>query len=205
MAAAAKGDRMPEEAIDTQELKDKLDETREVGEHARGAAPWITGLSLSTAIIAVLAAIAALQSGSRANDAMLEKNDAVLHQSKADDAWAYYQAKGVEATVYATQAESAPRPELAERWRAQGEREKVERAEIRHKAEEEERQVAEADRKSEHNLHVHHQFATSVTVFQVAIALAAIAALTRRKPMWWVSLAVGVVGTVFFFIGLLGR
>jgi len=193
---------MPEEGIDTQELKDKLDEAREAEEHARGAVKWITWLSLSTAIIAVLAAIAALQSGSHANDAMLEKNDAVLHQSKADDAWAHYQAKGVEAAVYATQAESASRPELAARWRAEGEREKTERAEIRRVAEEEEKHVAEMDAKSEHSLHVHHQFATSVTVFQVAIALAAIAALTRRKAMWWVSLAVGGTGTVFFVIGI---
>jgi hypothetical protein len=196
---------MPEEGIDTQELKDKLEEAREAGAPERAAAPWITWLSLSTAIIAVLAAIAALQSGSHANDAMLEKNDAVLHQSKADDAWAHYQAKGVEAAVYATQAENAPRPELAARWRAEGEREKTERAEIRHAAEEEEKEVAEMDRRSEHSLHVHHQFATSVTVFQVAIALAAIAALTRRKLMWWVSLAVGATGTVFFVIGVLSR
>jgi Domain of unknown function (DUF4337) len=196
---------MPEEAIDTQELKDKLDEANEAGAHGRAAAPWITWLSLSTAIIAVLAAIAALQSGSYANDAMLEKDDAVLHQSKADDAWAHYQAKGVEVAVYATQAENAPRPELAARWRAEGEREKTERAEIRRAAEDEEKEVAEMDRRSEHSLHVHHQFATSVTVFQVAIALAAIAALTRRKLMWWVSLAVGATGTVFFLIGVLAR
>jgi aminopeptidase N len=196
---------MPEDAIDTQELKDKLDEAREAGAHAHRAAPWITWLSLSTAIVAVLAAIAALQSGSHANDAMLQKNDAVLHQSKADDEWAHYQAKGVEVALYTTQAESASRPELAARWRAESEREKSERAEIRRVAEEEEKHVAEMDRESEHSLHVHHQFATSVTVYQVAIALAAIAALARRKSMWWVSLAVGATGTVFFAIGLLAK
>jgi len=199
---------MPEEGIDTQELKEKLEEAREAGAHARAETPWIMWLSLSTAVIAVLAAIAALASGSFANDAMLEKNDAVLHQSKADDAWAYYQAKGVEAvlcTTQAEQAESAPRPELAARWRSEAEREKSERAEIRRKAEEEEKHVEDMDRKSEHSLHVHHQFATSVTVFQVAIALAAIAALTRRKGMWWVSLVVGGTGTVFFLLGLLAR
>ena len=196
---------MPEDGIETQELKEKLEEAREAGEHAREQTAWIMWLSLSTAVIAVLAAIAALASGSFANDAMLEKNDAVLHQSKADDAWAYYQAKGVEAALYTTQAEGAPRPELAARWRSEAEREKSERAEIRRKAEEEEQHVEDLDRKSEHSLHVHHQFATSVTVFQVAIALAAIAALTRRKGMWWVSLAVGGTGTVFFLIGLLAR
>jgi Domain of unknown function (DUF4337) len=197
---------MPEDGIETQELKERLDEAQEHAHHAlhgRPAGPWITWLSLSTAVIAVLAAIAALESGSYANDALVEKNDAILHQSRADDSWAYYQAKGVEATVYATQAEAASRPDLAARWSAEAEREKRERADLRQKAQDEERRVAEMERESSHSLHVHHQFAKSVTLFQVAIALAAIAALTRRKPMWWVSLAMGVVGAAFFVLGLL--
>ena len=207
---------MPEEGLETQELKERLDEAQEHAEHARHggheghaghrgpATPWITWLSLSTAIIAVLAAIAALESGSFANDAIVEKNDAVLHQSKADDAWAYYQAKGGLAVLYATQAELAPRPELAAHWRAEAEREKNERQEKRGVAEEEEKRVVEMDEKSEHSLHVHHEFAKSVTIFQVAIALSAIAALTRRKAMWWVSLAVGAVGAGFLVLGFMG-
>ena len=190
---------MPEEGLETQDLKERLEEAQEHAHHARD--PWVTWLSLSTAIIAVLAAIAALQSGSFANDAIVEKNDAVLHQSKADDAWAHYQAKGVEAVVYETQAEGAARPELAARWRAESEREKTERAEIRRGAQEEEKRVTEMDSRSEHSLHVHHEFAKSVTISQVAIALAAIAALTRRKAMWWVSLGLGAVGAAFFVMG----
>lgn len=196
---------MPEEGIETQELKEKLEEAQEHAHHVREGAPWITLLSLSTAIIAVLAAVAALESGSHANEAIVEKNDAVLHQSKADDAWAYYQAKGVEAAVYLTQAEAASRADLATRWRGEAEREKAERAEIRRRAEEEEKHVAEMNEKSEHSLHVHHEFAKSVTIFQVAIALSAIAALARRKPMWWVSLAVGAAGAAFFVVGLIAR
>jgi hypothetical protein len=195
-----------EEAIETQEIKEKLEELHEHGHEEHGhkgsGARWVTWLSLSTAIIAVLAAIAALESGSYANDAIVEKNDAILHQSKADDAWAHYQAKGVESVVYATQAEVATRPELAARWRAEGDREKSERAEIRADAEHEEQLVAAQDEKSDHSLHVHHAFAQSVTIFQVAIALAAIAALTRRKSMWWVSLAMGALGAGLFVLGL---
>ncbi|HEY4012752.1 MAG TPA: DUF4337 domain-containing protein [Polyangiaceae bacterium] len=191
-----------EEAIETQELKEKLEEAQE-HHHGHGSPlPWLTYLSLSTAIIAVLAAIAALESGSYANDAIVEKNDAVLHQSKADDAWAHYQAKGVEAVVFSTQAEQATRPDLAAHWRSEGDREKAERAEVRQDAEKEEQEVAHMNEKSEHSLHVHHTFAQSVTIFQVAIALSAIGALTRRKPMWWVSLAMGAIGAGLFAFGL---
>jgi hypothetical protein len=196
---------MPEDGIETQDLKDTLDEAQEHARQEGEGAPWISLLSVSTALIAVLAAIAALESGSYANDAIVQKNDAVLHQSKADDAWAYYQAKGVEAVVYATQAEMAARPELAARWRAEGDRERTERAELRQRALDEEKEVNAMDAKSEHSLHVHHEFAKSVTTFQVSIALSAIAALTRRRPLWWVSLALGAVGAAFFVTGLVAH
>jgi len=191
---------MPEEPIETQEIKESVEEAAQEA-HAHRGPPWVTWLSLSTAIIAVLAAIAALQSGSYANEAIVQKNDAVLHQSKADDAWAYYHAKGIEAALYSTQSEAAPRPDAAERWRALGEREARKRDEIRRQAEEEQRLVSEMDAEATRSLAVHHQFAKAVTIFQVAIALSAIAALTRRSVMWWISLVIGAVGIAFFVLG----
>ncbi len=193
---------MPEEALETQELKEKLEESQEG--HGEGSAnAWTVWLSLSTAVIAVLAAIASLEAGANANDAILRKDDAILHQSRADDAWTHYQAAGIKAVVYATQAEAAARPELAAKWQNESERERAEQRKIKDEAEIEQERVAEMDEKAAHKLHVHHEFARSVTVFQVSIALAAIAALTRRKPMWWVSLAVGATGAAFFVLGFL--
>src|SRR5580658_151840 len=192
---------MPEEGIETQELKERLEEDRE----REGGQPWLTWLSLSTAILAVVAAISSLESGAYANDAIVQKDDAILHQSKADDGWAYYQAKGIEKTVYATQARLTSDPALPAEWRASSERETEERAEIRRQAEENEQAVSEWNERSEHSLHLHHQFARSVTILQVAIALSAIAALARRKFAWWISLAVGATGAVFFVVGLLAR
>ncbi len=148
---------MPEEEIETQDLKERLEEAHEHAAH--GGSPWLTWLSLSTAIIAVAAAISALESGSYANDAIVQKDDAILHQSKADDAWSYYQAKGVEATVYAAQADSAPNPELAGKFRAEADHEKQARSDIKREAEEEQKAVGELNEKSEHSLHVHHEFA----------------------------------------------
>ena len=196
---------MPEEAIETQELKDQLDEARERAEEGgeSGATRWTTWLSLSTAVIAVLAAIASLEAGAYANDAIVRKDDAILHQAKADDAWAHYQAAGIKAVVYATQAEGTTRPELATKWQGEADRERGAQKARKEEAESEQARVEEMDERAVHKLHVHHQFARSVTVFQVSIALAAIAALTRRKPMWWVSLAAGAVGAGFFVFGIL--
>ena len=202
---------MPEEEIETQELKERLEEAHEHAEHAghaghgHGGTAWLTWLSLSTAIVAVLAAIAALESGARANDAIVQKNDAILHQSKADDDWSYYQAKSIQATVYAVQAEAlaGTNGELAAKLRGEGDHERDDRTEHRQEAEKEQKLVDERNEESEHSLHVHHQFAKSVTIFQVAIALAAIGALTRRKAMWWVSMGIGAIGVGFFALGLL--
>src|SRR5947199_10162822 len=53
---------------------------------------WISWVALSTAILAVLAAIAGLLSGKHANEAMMA-------QIESSDQWAYYQAKGIKASV----------------------------------------------------------------------------------------------------------
>jgi Domain of unknown function (DUF4337) len=208
---------MPEEGIETQDLKDALEEQAEHAEHAKHAehgggehheekkASWITLLSLSTAIIAVLAAVAALESGSMANDSIVEKNDSILNQSKANDQWAYFQAKGIKSVIYSSQAEVAAttNPEAAAKLNAEAKHEKDDQAESMKKAQEFEKGVEDSDKESEHSLHIHHLFAKAVTIFQVAIALAAIAALTRKKMMWYVSLATGLVGVWFFVQGFL--
>lgn len=51
--------------------------------------------------------------------------------------------------------------------------------------------------------HLHEHFAIAVALIQVAIALGAVAALTRIKPVWALSLIVGVIGIYFFAHGLL--
>jgi hypothetical protein len=195
---------VPEEGIETQELKEKLEEAAEHGEQSPGAR-WTLWLSLSTAIIAVLAAIASLESGDHANEAIILKTDATLTQSREDDAWGYYQAKSIKQEMLEAMSELAPRPELAGAWRARAMTEKKERGEKQAEAEKLARDVAEGDAEARHHLGMHHQFARAVTIFQVAIALAAIAALTRRKPLWWVSLAIGAGGGIFFVLGFLAH
>src|ERR1700709_2304781 len=107
---------MPEEDLDTAELKESVEASVEHAlEAEREKTGWTVYLSLSTAIIAVFAAIASLESGANSNDAILEKNDAVLNQSKASDQWALYQAKVIRGAVVQGEGEFAlaPDPVLA--------------------------------------------------------------------------------------------
>src|SRR3954462_12174055 len=57
-----------------------------------GGVNWISWVALSTAILAVLAAIAGLLSGKHANEAMMS-------QIESSDQWNFYQAKSIKASV----------------------------------------------------------------------------------------------------------
>src|SRR5438309_9108936 len=124
---------MPEEEFETTEFKEKLEEaTERAVEESEHRARWIVYLSFSTALIAVLAAIAALESGTYSNEALLEKNEALLAQTKASDQWAYYQAKSVKAAIYSTQATALKQtnPEVADKAQAEAARYDKEEKEI---------------------------------------------------------------------------
>src|SRR3989441_7607099 len=193
---------MPEDELETSELKEKLEQSiEEAVEGAERRALWIVYLSFTTALIAVLAAIASLESGTYSNEALLEKNEALLAQTKASDQWAYYQAKSVKGTIYASQAAAAQasNSELAARAQKEAERYAKEEEEISKAAKELEKEVKEDGERSNKSIEHHHRFAYAVTMFQISIALAAVAALSRQKFVWFAGLVVAVVGFVFFF------
>ncbi len=161
--------------------------THHAAEH--GGAPWISWVALSTAILAVLAAIAGLLSGARVNEAMMS-------QIEAADSWSHYQAKGIKASVLDAKMTLGNAP--TEQDRAKAARYAEEQTEIQKEAEEKQTEA-------KHNFHQHEVFARAVTMFQIAIAIAAISALTKRQRYWFVSLALGAVGCVFLALGFLAH
>ena len=191
-----------EEDLETAELKERIDQRIEEAEE-RATPKWVKALSLSTAIIAVFAAVASLQSGSNSNEAILEKSEAMLAQSKASDQWAFYQAKTVKAAIATGQAVIIDKPDVQAKLAADAKRYRDEADEIKRQADEHEKRVEEADHASAHFMHVHETFARSVTLLQIAIALSAIAALVRMKAMWYVGLATSGAGLALFVMGFL--
>src|SRR4030088_11971 len=86
---------MPEEIeIDTDSLREKIAE-----EHEKRRGPFLRWISLTTAILAALAAIASLKAGATVNEALVLKTDATSLLAQASDQWAYYQAKGIKGAV----------------------------------------------------------------------------------------------------------
>jgi hypothetical protein len=158
----------------------------EIQDHAEHGGPaWISWVALSTAILAVLAAIAGLLSGMHANEAMMS-------QIQASDQWGYYQAKSIKSAILEAKTTLASEATAKDKEKAAQYQE--EQAEIKREAEHK-----QAEAKA--NFHKHEVFARSVTMFQIAIAIAAISALTRKRRFWFVSLVFGLAGLVFLVLG----
>ncbi len=169
---------MEEIEVPTEHLHEAIGEKAK--EHETG---WSMYVAISTAMVAVLAALAGLLAGHHSNEALIE-------QIKSSDQWAFYQAKGIKAEIKSIAVDGAtPDTAAIEKY-------KKEQEEIKEKAE-------EFEKSSEIHLTKHVSIARSVTLFQVAIAISAIAILTRRKVLWFAGLAFSAVGIVFFLMGIL--
>jgi hypothetical protein len=189
---------MPEEVeVETERLHEAIHEELE-----KEGSGFLKRIALTTALLAALAAVAALYAGATVNEALVLKTEATRLQAEASDQWAYYQAKGIKAAVAEASATSwlalgkpAPPQYAANQKRYTEEQKEIAKA-AHEKEHERDAKSAEAD----HLLHRHHRFADTVTLFQVSIALGAVAALTRSRLAWLASLAFGVSGiTVLAF------
>lgn len=157
-------------------MEEKAFETRE---------KWISRVALSAAILAVLAAIASMLAGHHVNEAIIER-------LKASDQWSYYQSKGIKASVLNTKLDlyivlGKPIPEDDSKKMEEYKKDQVA---IKEKAEE----IEDSGNK---HLALHNIQSRAVTCFQIGIALAAIAVLTRRKQLWYGSVLLGGIGCLF--------
>jgi hypothetical protein len=150
---------------------------------------WISGVALSTAILAVLAAIASLLSGEYANEAM-------MNQIEAADRWSYYQAKSIKTAVLDAKIAFTGAPDESD----QSKRARYEKEQEEIKSEAEGKQAA-----AKSYFYKHEVFARAVTMFQIAIAIAAISALTRKRSFWVVSLVFGALGCAFLVLAAMTR
>jgi hypothetical protein len=168
-------------------LEQLHEHVKETAEHS--GATWISWVALSTALLAVLAAIAGLLSGKHANEAM-------MNQIEASDQWNYYQAKSIKASVLDAKISLAGTPNESD----QSKRDRYEKEQEEIKLEAEHKEAA-----AKTNFHKHEVFARGVTMFQIAIAIAAISALTRKRRFWVVSLLFGVAGCAFLVLAAVTR
>ncbi|MGZ3757381.1 MAG: DUF4337 domain-containing protein [Mucilaginibacter sp.] len=169
------------------------DQSNEHAHHIlqEGKEKWVLFVALSTALIAVLAAITGLMASANADEAMLS-------QIRASDQWAFYQAKGIKTEVLNSSNKllvAMGKQPIAEDV-AKAKDNKKEQAEIKNKAE-------EFQKESDMHVEKHSILAKGVTLFQISIAIGAISIIVKRKSLWLVSMGFACIGIFFLLQGVL--
>jgi len=166
--------------------------------------PWLNWLALTTVILALCATMATFKGGGYSTKS-------VLTQTQASDQWAFYQAKSIKGYLYELHRDKlqlelkalggtfaadavmdySNRISMAQAKIKKYEEEKVE---IQNKAKNLE------DFRNECGAHS-SAFGMGVIFLQIAIVLSSIAALLKKKGLWYGALAVGILGIVHFANG----
>ena len=166
---------------------------------------WMNFLALSTVIFAVCATLSTFKGGGYGSKALLNKTN-------ASDNWSYFQAKSIKSSLTKNQKDNlelqkeviAQTPNLKNeipKYDA-----KIAKYEKDVKRYELEKDSISAVAKAFENAIVDCQkhgagFGYAVIYLQVSILLSSIAGLMKKKPVWYLSLAVGAFGIFYFLDG----
>ncbi len=150
---------------------------------------WLNQIGLSTGILSALAAIGAMQAGYLANES-------TLAQIRANDQWDYYQAKSTklhieQSTVTILQSLHSPVPPAIT----------AEITKLNQQLPSNQNLASELETEGKIDLHRHEFFAHSVAALQIGISLGAVAALLRKKAVWYLGLGIGALGVGFMIFG----
>lgn len=164
----------------------------EVEHAAHGGDDFSSRIAVMTAILATVGALFGYEGGATQNSAAMFKNDAAIKKTEASNQWNYYQAKSNKQNL-AELAITLPGADQ-EKYRAEVERYKKDKEEIKVEAEKLEKASKDFDKKSEESMHQHHRWAMAMTAEQIAISLAAITLLTKKKWLQYAAYGVAAVG-----------
>jgi len=180
---------MPEEI---QELHEQAEE----GAHHPSLAP----VTVTMALLAVLVAAVSLL-GHRAH------TEELLHQTRATDQWAYYQAKDIrrhtyelfldQMSVFAVQ-NSDQIHRVREKYQKEVERYRDEQRDIEAEARKDEDEVTTYQRRAD-------RFDLGEVMLEAALVICSITVLTRKRFFWGLGTVLGMAGLLIAAVGLLIR
>jgi hypothetical protein len=160
-------------------------------------------VALMTAILSTAGALINYQSGNAQTEAMFLKNESILKQTQASDQWAYYQARSTKAHIADAAAALATAPAVRAAFIAERDKENRERGEVQRSAARLEAESRKLAAESDAKLRPHERLALALSCVQIAVALAAITVLTRRRWLLWgvaFSALVGLGAAVSAFV-----
>ncbi len=165
--------------------------------------PWIQWVALTTTILAVCAAISSLRASSYSTKVQVQTTREANH-------WAYYQSKSIKEHSFRLNRDilnyasllGTPNPQVQQFLAAKIKdydqeinRYDQEKKQIKTEAE---NLVKEQEILKRHN----GAFSLAVMLLQIAIMMSAVAALIKRKMMWYAGLAFGLVGLLYMANGV---
>ena len=185
---------------------DPVLDAHEHAEHAEHAAherdPFIAKVSLTVAVLAVLAAAAGSMETVEGGRAITQSSEAVLAQEKATDAWNEYQADSLKRHMYEIAADTDGPKAAAYRRDIEAQRIDQDKARVSATEAQKERDVRTAQ-SAEHEAR-HHWLTGAATLIEIGIALSTVAIITRRRVFWLAALGLGAVGMALFAVAYLG-
>ena len=163
------------------------------GSHG-GSGGMINQIAMFTAIIATVGAIFGYMGGATQANAGIYKNNAAIKKTEASNQWNYFQSKSTKQSLAEMSRDLATKDEDKAKYQAKVDRYEKEKNEIKAAAEKLEADAASWDKQSDEQMHQHHRWAQATTALQVAIALAAIALLTKKKWLEYAMFGMGAIG-----------
>jgi hypothetical protein len=137
-------------------------------------------------VIVIFAAILAINTMIGGQNSSKVMNNTIA----ANNQWSWYQAKNVRGVLYETAALQATDPAVKAKFEAEKDRMEADKKEIAEKAKALEAERAVARERSP-------WFTWGGSVLQIAIVLLTASILAVSMPMFWISLVVGSVGSLF--------
>lgn len=173
-------------------------EHREHAEHAVHAAetgnPLISQVTFTIAVLAVIAAIAASLETTESDRALSRKNDAVLAQDQATDAWGLANSKSLRKKVYEIAADQGG--SKAGAYAKSASREGSDEKSAQGQAQALQAKVNQDLEQSEQFEVRHGRLTVASTLLHMAIAIATLAIILGRRWPWFTALGLSALGLV---------
>ena len=176
-----------------------LEEAHERSEHAENNRL----VAILAATFAVLAAIATLLAHARSVTALVDKDEAILAQSKAFDAYNYYESKRIKFHLYqAFVTVNLGTPAAHKRLADVAIKEQNDAKPILDNARHYETEATADQNHAERALRAFERLEAAVTLLEVSIVFVSISALIRNRALLVASGVIAAGGLVFLVIGV---
>ena len=155
---------------------------------------WMGQVAVLTGLLAALAGYLTVRTNLFTNDSIYESNQAVLSQARASDAWAEYQANSIKARIVETQllAPGLTAPNKQE-LNKQDDELRTRQPTNKQDAENNETQRNEHLANSLKRREQKDLLEYAGMAAQLGIALASVAALTRRREVFYIGIGAGAI------------